>query len=75
MCLDFVTLQEPAAAGGLGSGGPGGGALKLWVVDVVLGVTPSLMAFQLFDFLTGKKVGWGRVVVVVGIVCASVGWP
>ncbi|KAG2448854.1 hypothetical protein HYH02_006205 [Chlamydomonas schloesseri] len=57
--VDFVTLLEPAqqqqqaqgaaAAGGGGSGGQGG--LRLWLVDLKPGIMPSLMAFQLFDFL------------------------
>ena len=38
--MDFVTLQEQD------------GALRLWAVDLDPHVTPSLMGFQIFDFLT-----------------------
>ncbi|KXZ47062.1 hypothetical protein GPECTOR_38g299 [Gonium pectorale] len=54
--VDFVTLlEQPGEAGGglpaaAGAGGPGG--LRLWLVDLRPGITPSLTAFQLFDFLS-----------------------
>ncbi|GFR40108.1 hypothetical protein Agub_g662, partial [Astrephomene gubernaculifera] len=59
--VDFVTLLEPpggvgagegAALQGLGAGGGGAGGLRLWLVDLRPGITPSLTAFQLFDFLS-----------------------
>lgn len=40
--VDFVTLAEAD------------GALRLWLVDLRPGITPSLNAFQLFDFLAGR---------------------
>ncbi|GLC34485.1 hypothetical protein PLESTB_001256000 [Pleodorina starrii] len=53
--VDFVTLLEPPGGGAdvppPGSSPPPGG-LRLWLVDVRPGITPSLTAFQLFDFLT-----------------------
>lgn len=42
MSVDFVTLVDEEQDG----------ALRLWAVDLALHPTPSLMAFQLFDFLT-----------------------
>eukprot|EP00798_Chlamydomonas_sp_ICE-L_P032220 gene32220-16778_t len=38
--IDFVSYQLPD------------GSLRLWAVDVDTNVTPSILAFQLFDFLT-----------------------
>lgn len=43
VAVDFVTLQEDPDAGG---------GLRLWAVDLAPFPTPSLMAFQLFDFLS-----------------------
>ncbi|KAG2501161.1 hypothetical protein HYH03_000976 [Edaphochlamys debaryana] len=48
--VDFVTLLEPGANAGAGPGGTAG-QLRLWLVDLRPGLTPSLIAFQLFDFL------------------------
>jgi hypothetical protein len=42
LAVDFVTHVDEER----------GGALRLWAVDLVLAPTPSLMAYQLFDFLT-----------------------
>jgi hypothetical protein len=39
LAVDFVTLRD-------------NGATRLWAIDVTPSVTPSLLAFQLFDFLT-----------------------
>ncbi|KAG2432871.1 hypothetical protein HXX76_008603 [Chlamydomonas incerta] len=50
--VDFVTLleqQQPQAQGAAAGGG--GGGLRLWLVDLRPGIMPSLVAFQLFDFL------------------------
>lgn len=43
VAVDFVTWQ---------AGPEAGGALRLWAVDLSPFPTPSLMAFQLFDFLS-----------------------
>ncbi|GLI64066.1 hypothetical protein VaNZ11_007230 [Volvox africanus] len=52
--VDFVTLLEPPG-GGADVSPPGNpinpGGLRLWLVDLRPGITPSLTAFQLFDFL------------------------
>ncbi|EFJ52332.1 hypothetical protein VOLCADRAFT_102998 [Volvox carteri f. nagariensis] len=52
--VDFVTLLEPPG-GGADVPPPGSannpGGLRLWLVDLRPGITPSLTAFQLFDFL------------------------
>ncbi|KAL6746704.1 hypothetical protein V8C86DRAFT_1820156 [Haematococcus lacustris] len=53
--VDFVTsswatdthMSDPG-----GGGNGAGGGLRLWAVDLVLHPTASLMAYQLFDFLT-----------------------
>lgn len=44
VCLEFVTLQDAA------------GVLRLWAVDLTLGITTSLISFQLFDYLSGEFV-------------------
>lgn len=43
VCLEFVTLQDAA------------GVLCLWAVDLTLGITTSLISFQLFDYLSGES--------------------
>lgn len=59
--VDFVTLleQQQTAAGAAAGGGGGGGGLRLWLVDLRPGIMPSLVAFQLFDFLAGRQAGMG----------------
>eukprot|EP00198_Chlamydomonas_reinhardtii_P001024 XP_001690359.1 predicted protein [Chlamydomonas reinhardtii] len=55
--VDFVTLleQQQTAAGAAAGGGGGGGGLRLWLVDLRPGIMPSLVAFQLFDFLAAPQ--------------------
>lgn len=46
--VDFVAWS---AGGGPGARGGGGGAPRLWAVDLNLRLTPTQASFQLFDFL------------------------
>lgn len=51
--LTHACTRTPLPAPPAGSlGAAGGGGLRLWAVDVSPWPTPSLMAYQLFDFLT-----------------------
>jgi hypothetical protein len=53
--IDFVTLLDPPPVTAAPSSTAVPGGLRLWLVDLRPGITPSLMAFQLFDFLAGAS--------------------